>query len=296
MKLLRQQIAQFARLPCTVLITGESGVGKELVALSLHRQSPRGEGPLVTLNCAVIPSNLAESELFGHRKGAFTGADEERLGCFLRADQGTLFLDEIGEMPPLEQAKLLRVLETKSLRHVGGDDEVKVDVRIVAATNRDLKREMQETRFRKDLYFRLGTTIHVPPLREHLEDIPALVDHFLGRLSVEYRRRLTLSEPAMQRLQTYSWPGNVRQLRSVLESAVATTEGSVIPARSLLPLLDEQPSAAPDQLPTLNLDELEAQAIRLALAQTQNNKTQAAALLGIHRDTLLTKLKKYGTK
>jgi DNA-binding NtrC family response regulator/pSer/pThr/pTyr-binding forkhead associated (FHA) protein len=293
MKLLRQQIAQFARLPCTVLITGESGVGKELVALSLHRQSPRGEGPLVTLNCAVIPSNLAESELFGHSKGAFTGAEQERLGCFLRADQGTLFLDEIGEMPPLEQAKLLRVLETKSLRHVGADDEVKVDVRIVAATNRDLKREMQENRFRKDLYFRLGTTIHVPPLREHLEDIPALVDHFLGRLSVEYRRRLTLSEPAMQRLQTYSWPGNVRQLRSVLETAVATTEGSVIPARSLH-LLDEQPSAAPDQLPTLNLEELEAQAIRQALARTQNNKTQAATLLGIHRDTLIAKLKKYG--
>jgi DNA-binding NtrC family response regulator len=295
MRQLRQQIAQFARLPCTVLITGESGVGKELVALSLHRQSPRGEGPLVTLNCAVIPSNLAESELFGHRKGAFTGADQERLGCFLRADQGTLFLDEIGEMPLLEQAKLLRVLETKSLRSVGGDDEVKVDVRIVAATNRDLKREMSENRFRKDLYFRLGTTIHVPPLREHLEDIPALVDHFLGRLSVEYRRRLALSEPAMQRLQTYSWPGNVRELRSVLETAVATTESSVIPARSLH-LLDEQPHTAPDQLPTLNLEELEAQAIRQALAQTQNNKTQAASLLGIHRDTLITKLKKYGTK
>jgi two-component system, NtrC family, response regulator HydG len=294
MKQLRQQITQFARLPCTVLITGESGVGKELVALSLHRQSPRSEGPLVTLNCAAIPASLAESELFGHRQGAFTGADKERLGCFLRADQGTLFLDEIGEMPPSEQAKLLRVLETKSLRSVGDDEEVKVDVRIIAATNRDLKREMQETRFRKDLYFRLGTIVHVPPLREHLEDIPALVDHFLGRLSVEYRRRLTLSEPAMQSLQTYSWPGNVRQLRSVLETAVATTEGSVIPARSLH-LLDDQPSAAPDQLPTLNLEELEAQAIRLALTQTLGNKTKAADLLGIHRDTLIAKMKKYGT-
>jgi two-component system, NtrC family, response regulator HydG len=293
MKQLRQQIAQFARLPCTVLITGESGVGKELVALSLHQQSPRRDGPLVTLNCGAIPASLAESELFGHEKGAFSGAERERLGCFVRADQGTLFLDEIGEMPLLEQVKLLRVLETKNLRHVGGDDEVKVDVRIVAATNRDLRREMQDSRFRKDLYFRLGTTIHVPPLREHLEDVPALVEHFLGRLAMEYRRRVTLSESALRRLQTYSWPGNVRQLRSVLETAVATAESNVISARSLH-LLDEEPSAAPEQLPTLNLEELEGHAIRQAVAQTNGNNTQSAKLLGIHRDTLITKMKKYG--
>jgi DNA-binding NtrC family response regulator/pSer/pThr/pTyr-binding forkhead associated (FHA) protein len=292
MKLLRQQVAQFARLPCTVLITGESGVGKELVALSLHQQSPRRDGPLVTLNCGAIPATLAESELFGHEKGAFSGAERERLGCFFRADQGTLFLDEIGEMPLLEQAKLLRVLETKSLKHVGSDDEVKVDVRIIAASNRDLKREMQESRFRKDLYFRLGTTIHVPPLREHLEDIPALVEHFLGRLSVEYRRRLTLSEAALERLQTYSWPGNVRQLRSVLETAVATTEGAVIHARSLH-LLDEAPSLPPEGPTSLNLKDVEAWAIRQALTQTGGNKSQAARLLGIHRDTLLTKIRDY---
>jgi DNA-binding NtrC family response regulator len=295
MKQLRQQIAQFAGLPCTVLITGESGVGKELVALSLHQQSPRREGPLVTLNCGAIPATLAESELFGHEKGAFSGAERERQGCFLRADQGTLFLDEIGDMPLAEQVKLLRVLETKGLRQVGGDEEVKVDVRILAATNRDLKREIQEQRFRKDLYFRLGTTIHVPPLREHLEDIPALVDHFLARLAAEYRRRVTLSQAALERLQSYTWPGNVRQLRSVLETAVATSEGSVISLRSLdRLLLEEVPSAAPDQLPTLNLDELEARAIRQALAQTGGNNTHAARLLGIHRDTLITKMKKFG--
>lgn len=295
MKQLRQQIAQFAGLPCTVLITGESGVGKELVALSLHQQSPRREGPLVTLNCGAIPATLAESELFGHEKGAFSGAERERLGCFLRADQGTLFLDEIGDMPVAEQVKLLRVLETKGLRPVGGDDEIKVDVRILAATNRDLKREIQETRFRKDLFFRLGTTIHVPPLREHVEDIPALVEHFLARLAGEYRRRLTLSPAALERLQTYTWPGNVRQLRSVLETAVATTEGSVISLRSLdRLLLDEMPNTASDQLPTLNLDELEARAIRQALAQTGGNNTQTARLLGIHRDTLITKMKKFG--
>ena len=293
MKLLRQQVCQFARLPCTVLITGESGVGKELVALSLHQQSLRREGPLVTLNCGAIPATLAESELFGHEKGAFSGAERERLGCFIRADQGTLFLDEIGEMPLPEQVKLLRVLETKSLKHVGSDEEVKVDVRVIAASNRDLKREMQDGRFRKDLYFRLGTTIHVPPLREHLEDVPALVEHFMGRLSVEYRRRLTLSEAALQRLQTYSWPGNVRQLRSVLETAVATTEGNVIHARSLH-LLDETPRLPPEGPASLCLKDVEAWAIRQAVGQTNGNKSQAARLLGIHRDTLLTKLKEYG--
>jgi DNA-binding NtrC family response regulator/pSer/pThr/pTyr-binding forkhead associated (FHA) protein len=295
MKQLRQQIAQFARLPCTVLITGESGVGKELVALSLHQQSLRRDGPLVTLNCGAIPASLVEAELFGHKKGAFTGAEGDRTGAFLRADQGTLFLDEIGDMPILEQVKLLRVLETKSLRRVGDDDEVKVDVRILAATNRDLKRDMHDNRFRKDLYFRLGTIIHVPPLRDHLEDVEALANHFLARLSVEYRRRLALTSAALERLQTYTWPGNVRQLRSVLETAVATTEGDVISLRSLdRLLLDEQPAPISDQLPTLNLDELEARAIRQALAQTGSNNTQAARLLGIHRDTLITKLKKFG--
>ncbi|HEY7329633.1 MAG TPA: sigma 54-interacting transcriptional regulator [Gemmataceae bacterium] len=295
MKLIRQQIAQFARLPCTVLITGESGVGKELVALSLHQQSPRREGPMVTLNCGAIPASLVEAELFGHKKGAFTGAEGDRPGAFLRADQGTLFLDEIGDMPLLEQVKLLRVLETKSLRHVGSDEEVKVDVRILAATNRDLKREIQEGRFRKDLFFRLGTMIYVPPLREHPEDIPALVEHFLTRLGMEYRRRVSLSSSAMEWLQTYNWPGNVRQLRSVLETAVATADGAVISLRSLdRLLLDEMPSGAPDQLPTLNLDELEARAIRQALAQTGGNNTQASRLLGIHRDTLISKMKKFG--
>lgn len=292
---LRKQIAKFAGLPGTVLITGESGVGKELVALSLHQKSLRREGPLVTLNCGAIPATLVEAELFGHKKGAFTGAEGDRPGAFLRADQGTLFLDEIGDMPLLDQVKLLRVLETKSLRRVGGDDEVKVDVRILAATNRDLKREVQEGRFRKDLFYRLGATILVPPLREHLEDIPALVEHFLARLAVEYRRRLTLSLAALERLQTYNWPGNVRQLRSVLETAVATTDGPALSLHSLNHLLlDELPSAASDQLPTLNLDELEARAIRQALAQTGDNNTQAARLLGIHRDTLITKRKKFG--
>jgi two-component system response regulator HydG len=293
MRQLRQQITQFARLPCTLLIAGESGVGKELVALSLHRQSPRREGPLVPLNCAAIPSTLAESELFGHEEGAFSGASRERLGAFLRADQGTLFLDEIGEMSLGDQAKLLRVLETKSLCPVGGDENIQVDVRIVAATNRDLKRQMQEGHFRKDLYFRLGTTIHVPALREHLEDIPALVEHFLNRFAVEYRRRMTVSPAALERLQQYPWPGNVRQLRSVLETAVATTEGEVIQVRHLH--LDDPPGLVTEQPQSLNLKDLEAWAIRQALAQTGGNKTQAARILGIHRDTLISKLKDEGS-
>jgi DNA-binding NtrC family response regulator len=295
MNQLRKQIAKLAVLPGTVLITGESGVGKELVALSLHQQSLRREGPLVTLNCGAIPATLVEAELFGHKKGAFTGAEGDRPGAFVRADQGTLFLDEIGDMPLLDQVKLLRVLETKSLRQIGADDEVKVDVRILAATNRDLKRDIQDGRFRKDLFYRLGATILVPPLREHPQDIPALVEHFLARLAVEYRRRLTLSPAALERLQTYNWPGNVRQLRSVLETAVATTDGPIISLHCLdRLLLDEPASAGSDQLPTLNLDELEARAIRQALAQTGDNNTQAARLLGIHRDTLISKRRKYG--
>jgi two-component system response regulator HydG len=295
MQQLRQQIAKFAGMPCTVLITGESGVGKELVALSLHRHSPRREGPLVPVNCAAIPASIAEAELFGHEEGAYTGATRDRPGYFLRADEGTLFLDEIGEMSLNDQAKLLRVLETKTLCRVGGDVEVKVDVRVVAATNRDLEREVREGHFRKDLFFRLGARIHVPPLRDHLEDIPALVEHFLARLTVEYRRRVRLSASALERLQTYTWPGNVRQLRSVLETAVAMTEGDTIHAGDL-GLMDElgrREDQGGDQPTSLNLEELEAWAIRQALAQTQGNNSQAARLLGIHRDTLLNKLKKY---
>jgi Nif-specific regulatory protein len=292
MQQMRQQIAKFAAMPCTVLIFGESGVGKELVSLSLHKHSQR-KGPLVTLNCAAIPSTLVESELFGVEKGAYTDARDKRPGAFLMAEEGTLFLDEIGEMALPDQAKLLRVLDSKRLRPVGGT-EVKVDVRVITATNRDLEREMREGTFRKDLYFRLGPVLRVPPLREHLEDIPELVQHFLARLNAEYRRpgtRVRLSESALERLQTYTWPGNVRQLRSVLETAVAMSEGNVIHAGDLH-LIDE--STPPSEQPTsLNLEALEAWAIRQALAQTNDNNVQAAKLLGIHRDTLIAKRKKY---
>jgi Nif-specific regulatory protein len=289
---LRETIARVAPGPGNVLIVGESGVGKELVALGLHRESLRRDGPLVTVNCAAIPHSLLESELFGHVKGAFSGADRTHPGLFEQADEGTLFLDEIGELSPECQAKLLRVLEGKGFRPVGGTGDLTADVRIIAATNRDLEQEVEEGRFREDLFYRLRIPIRVPPLRDHAEDIPALVGHFLSRLCVEYRRTVRLTDEALTRLREYSWRGNVRQLRSVLETAVAMSAGDTIGADDL-PLGPDKRKPA-GELPTLNLDELEAGAMRQALRQTEGNKAQAARLLGIHRDTLMLKLKKYG--
>jgi Nif-specific regulatory protein len=289
---LRETIARLAPGPGNVLIVGESGVGKELVALGLHRQSPRRDAPLVTVNCAAITPNLMESELFGHMKGAFSGADRTHPGFFEQADEGTLFLDEIGELSLECQAKLLRVLEGKGFRPVGGTADIRVDVRIIAATNRDLEQEVEAERFREDLFYRLRIPIRVPPLRDHAEDIPALVAHFLGRLSLEYRRPMKLSDAALQRLRDYSWPGNVRQLRSVLETALAMSDCDAIDADDL-PLGPDRRQQSPG-LPTLKLEELECDAIRQALRQTEGNKAQAARLLGIHRDTLQLKLRKYG--
>jgi Nif-specific regulatory protein len=289
---LRETIARVAPGPGNVLVVGESGVGKELVALGLHRQSPRRDGPLVIVNCAAISPTLLESELFGHIKGAFSGADRTHPGLFEQADEGTLFLDEIGELSPECQAKLLRVLDGKGFRPVGGTADVRVDVRIIAATNRDLEHEVEEGRFRDDLFYRLRIPIRVPPLRDHAEDVPALATHFLGHLSVEYRRQLKLTAAALRRLQEFSWPGNVRQLRSVLETAVAMSGRATIDADDL-PLGADRRKPA-ESAPTLNLEELEANAMRQALRQTEGNKVQAARLLGIHRDTLMLKLRKYG--
>jgi Nif-specific regulatory protein len=288
---LRQRIARAAPSSSIVLICGESGVGKELVALALHRQSPRHEAPLVVVNCAAIAASMMEGELFGHCKGAFTGADRDRDGLFKQADEGTLFLDEVGELSLDCQAKLLRVIETKRFRPVGGNKEVQVDVRIIAATNRDLAAEVRAGRFREDLFYRLQViSIPVPPLREHAEDIPILVEYFLARLAVDSRRALKLTPAALARLQTYTWPGNVRQLRLLLESLVHMSDHDVIDADDLLlptGLSSQQP-------PSLNLEELEVWAIRQALRQTAGNQTQAAKLLGIVRDTLSSKIKKYG--
>jgi Nif-specific regulatory protein len=291
MEQLRQRITRAAPQPFTVLILGESGSGKELVAQALHRQSPRHDGPLVVLNCAAIAPTLIEAELFGYRKGAFTGADRDHPGLFQQADEGTLFLDEIGDLPQDCQAKLLRVIEGKGFRPVGATEEVKVDVRTIAATHRDLAMEVRDGRFREDLHFRLRVIpIQVPPLREHAEDIPGLVDFFLGKLAVECRRQVKLTEGALRRLQGYSWPGNVRQLRSVLECAVALSDHDTLDVADLLLPAD----ASGHQPPSLMLDDLETWAIRQALQRTGGNITQAAKLLGVVRDTLASKIKKKG--
>jgi len=293
MQQLRERVARAAARPVTVLIRGESGVGKELVALALHRQSPRGAGPLVVVNYAAIAPTLLEAELFGHRKGAFTGADRDRPGLFEQADGGTLFLDEIGELPLACQAKLLRAIESRVIRPVGATAEVPVDVRIIAATHRHLEREVEQGTFRQDLYFRLQVVpIVVPPLREHPEDIPELVTHYLQRLAGDSRRPLRLTEAALRRLQSYSWPGNVRQLWAVLENAATLSDGPVLTEHDL-PLPPDAPGDGPS---TLNLDQLETWAIRQALRRTRGNVSQAARLLGIVRDTLASKMKRKGIR
>ena len=288
---LRQRIARMAGLPSTVLITGESGVGKELVALGLHRQSPRREGPLVIVNCAAISPTLLESELFGHCKGAFSGADRDRPGLFQQADEGTLFLDEVGELSQECQSKLLRVIESNSFRPVGAIAEVQVSVRIIAATNRDLQHQVDERHFRQDLFFRLqGLQIQVPPLREHAEDIPELVGFFLERLALEWDHPTEVSPAGLKRLQEFSWPGNVRQLRLVLENAVALCDQHTLEPNDFA--LTEGTRPAGEQ--SFNLEELESWAIRQAIKRSKGNISQAARLLGIVRDTLTSKMRKYG--
>jgi two-component system, NtrC family, response regulator HydG len=294
MQQLRQRGRLLAACPSPVLIVGESGVGKELVALAVHRASSRREGPLVTVNCAAITAELADSELFGHRRGAFTGAESDYPGLFQQADAGTLFLDEVGELAPEIQAKLLRVVEGKKVRAVGSTTELQVDVRIIAATNRDLEREIEAGRFRRDLFFRLqGVQIVVPPLRDHREDIPDLVHHFVAKMREEWGRRINVTEAAIRLLMEYPWPGNVRQLRFVLESAVALQQKDTVDTADLS--FPPGPAAPlPAGVPSLNLDELETWAIRHALAHTNNNMSQASRVLGIVRDTLAKKMRKYG--
>ncbi len=290
---LREQIARAASRSSVALITGESGVGKELVALALHRQSPRHDGPLVVVNCAAIAPALFEAELFGHRKGAFTGADRDRPGLFQQADEGTIFLDEIGELPLECQAKLLRIIEGHGFRPVGGIVEIRSDVRVIAATNRDLAEEVKKDTFRRDLLFRLQVIqLRVPPLREHPEDIPALAKFFLTKLS-SGRSPPQLTESAMRRLQAYAWPGNVRQLRAVLENVLAMSDRASITAQDIV-LATDLPVHPASAVGSLHLDDLETWAITQALQRTGGNITQAARLLGMVRDTLAYKMKQKG--
>lgn len=294
---LRQQIFRAAPQSYTVLVHGESGSGKELVALAIHRNSRRASGPLVVVNCAGITPSTIDAELFGYAKGAFAGADRDHPGLFQQADEGTLFFDEIAELSLECQAKLLRVIEGKAFRPVGATQDVKADVRIVAATHQDLEAEVKAGRFRPDLYFRLKVIqIRVPPLREHPEDIPELAGFFLAKVSAECRRNFRLTPAAMARLQSQAWPGNVRQLRAVIESAAVMAETDTLDADALPLGGTPEPAggSAADAPPSLDMDEIETWAIQRALRQTGGNVSHAARVLGMSRDTLHTKIKKKG--
>jgi DNA-binding NtrC family response regulator len=286
----------------TVLLHGETGSGKELMARFLHEKSARATGPFVELNCSAIPEQLLESELYGHERGAFTDAKRFKKGLFELADRGTLFLDEIGEMAPQLQAKLLRVLETRTFRRVGGSADITVDVRVVAATHRDLAKLVSEGRFREDLYFRLNVVpVHVPALRERVADIPPLAEHFVGRFCRELGRPAARLHPAaLERLQGYRWPGNVRELRNVIERVLLLEADDEIRPEHLPPEMSGHAAlaggAAIDPFPSgavRPLAELEKMAIEHALRVCEGNKTRAASLLGIARQTLRTKLKEY---
>ncbi len=283
----------------SVLITGETGTGKEIVARTIHKLSPRREKPFVAINCSAIPESLMESEIFGHEKGAFTGAAERRMGCFELADGGTLLLDEIGEMPAPTQAKLLRVLEDRKVRRLGSKSETPVDVRVLAATNKDPQKAVEAGQLRQDLFFRLNVFhLQLPPLREHKDDLAILCEHLLGELNEKHGRSVRgVSQEVMNLFNSYTWPGNVRELRNVLERAAIACDRDAI-GRVHLPA-DFGQAAAPSGLSGVKfpvgttVEQAEKELIFQTLAATSNNKTRAAELLGISLKTLHNKLKEY---
>jgi len=301
----------------TVLLTGESGTGKELIARAIHYNGHRAQGPLVIVNCAAIAETLLDSELFGHEKGAFTGATSRKIGKFEQAQGGTIFLDEIGDMSPDTQAKVLRTLQEKEIVRVGGAEPIKVDVRIIAATNKDLEAQMQVGNFREDLYYRLSVyPIHIPPLRERKSDIPLLAAHFAHRYAEEMGKTITgFSDEAMRLLLAYDWPGNVRELENAIHRAVILASGSEIQVEDLPPAVQElyrprersspsrRNSESPPEPPPpgplegdeiLPLDKLEAWALRRALELCSGNVSEAARKLGIGRTTFYRKAQQYG--
>ncbi len=288
----------------TVLLRGESGTGKELIARAIHYHSPRAERPFVKVNCAALPETLLESELFGHEKGAFTGAAARRIGRFEAADGGTIFLDEIGDLAPGVQVKLLRVLQEREFERLGGNETLKVDVRVVAATNRDLEQAMAEGAFREDLYYRLNVvTVAIPPLRERKEDIPALMEHFIARYARENRKKISgVTAEARDLLMRYSYPGNVRELENIMERAVVLAKGGAIASRDLP--LHLKTTESDEKLcvkktgSSLNetLDTVERGLILEALKESGGVQTKAAERLGISERVLRYKLKKYRIK
>ncbi len=290
----------------TALLLGESGTGKELVAREIHRRSSRRERPFLDINCAVLSETLLESQMFGHERGAFTDAIELKRGLLEVADGGTILLDEIGEMPPLIQPKLLRMLENRTFRRVGGTRDIPVNVRVIAATNRDLEKAVAEGRFREDLYYRLHVfPIHLPPLRERRQDIPVLIRHFLAQFNGTLKKNVTGFTPeAMELLGTYGWPGNVRELKNFIERALVLSAGPVIGTdllpREIIGVSCDQapPIAAPanEGMQKKKLDDVERDYILKVLHEEGNNRSNAARILGISRSTLLEKLKRYGVE
>jgi transcriptional regulator with PAS, ATPase and Fis domain len=299
-------VVHVAPTSSTVLIAGESGVGKDLIARAIHEHSRRASGPFIKINSSAIPENLLESELFGYEKGAFTGAINSKPGKFELADKGTLFLDEIGDVPPAIQVKLLRVLQEREFERLGGTRTIRVDVRLVAATNRDLRAALEQGTFREDLYYRLNVVpISIPPLREHKEDLSALVDHFIRRYAADAGKAIRgITPEALKCLLDFHWPGNVRELQNIIERAIAFSAGDIIEASDIhldLFATRKSPSAtgaasAEAHFPPegMTLDEFEDGIIREALRRANGNKSQAARLLGLSRNALRYRLSKIG--
>ncbi len=299
MRRIYQVIEQAAPTPASVLIFGESGTGKELIAQTIHQLSPRTQAPFVAINCAAIPETLLESEIFGHERGAFTGAIDRRAGCFELADRGTLFLDEIAEMVPVTQVKLLRVLQERKFRRLGGRVEQEVDVRVIAATNMNPAYALRDGKLRDDLFYRLNVfSIELPPLRDRKEDLPLLIQAFIEEFNARDRRQIRdITPEAMRMLQSYEWPGNIRELRNVIERATILTRGEFIEAQHLPPLGATaravevtQPTQAVTIAPGMTVDEAERRLIMATLEAAGGNKTRAAEMLGISLKTLHNKL------
>ena len=285
-----------AKSDASTLITGESGTGKELVSRAIHQRSSRVKAPFIPVNCSALPADILENELFGHERGAFTGALNEKAGCFELADHGTLFLDEIGEMPYELQAKLLRALEEKKFRRLGGRKEIEVDVRVIAATNRDARRAVKEKTLREDLFYRLAVVeIELPPLRERIGDLVLLGQEFLQRYAAKSGKRIhSFSREALETLSRHTWPGNVRELRNVIERAVLLCSGRQIVLADLPKYLFDREDSAEIHIPLgTSLDESERRIIQRTLAAQNNNKTRAAEVLGISLKTLHNKLSRY---
>jgi DNA-binding NtrC family response regulator len=297
MRKVYQVVEQAAPTSASVLIWGESGTGKELVAQTIHQLSPRAQMPFVPINCAAIPETLLESEIFGHEKGAFTGASDRREGCFELADRGTLFLDEIAEMTPATQVKLLRVLQERKFRRLGGRNEQTVDVRVIAATNVNPADAVKNGKLREDLYYRLNVfAMELPPLRQRKEDLALLIQSFLAEFNDRNNKRVSALDPAAMRiLEQYNWPGNVRELRNVIERAVILSQGEFVDPKHLPPLVTDSPDVVKPTLslaPGTTVEEAERRLILMTLEHTRDNKTRAAEILGISLKTLHNKLNK----